>query len=101
MSLTLASGSPRRIELLKMIGIHDFIVVHPETKEQVSDALPPDKAVCEIALAKIDSVLHLCNGDNTIVAADTLVFLDGSPLGKPIGSSDACRMLSALSGRKH
>ena len=101
MSLILASGSPRRRELLAMIGIGDFIVLPPEGGEQIPHGLPPAQTVCEIAYQKAKNVSKKCDICDTIIAADTLVYLDGRPLGKPCGPDDAASMLRELSGRRH
>ena len=101
MSIILASGSPRRRELLRMIGIEDFKIIVDENEELVPPGLPPEQTVCEIAIGKAKNVSRLCDICDTIIAADTLVYLKGQPLGKPDGPDDAKSMLRALSGRKH
>ena len=101
MSIVLASGSPRRSELLRMIGIEDFKVIVDESEELIPHGLSPEQTVCEIAIGKAKNISRSCNKHDTIIAADTLVYLDGQPLGKPNGPDDAESMLRALSGRKH
>ena len=101
MSIILASGSPRRHELLRMIGIEDFRIIVDENEELIPSGLSPEQTVCEIAIGKAKNVSRLCDKCDTIIAADTLVFLDGQPLGKPDGPDEAITMLRALSGRKH
>ena len=101
MGIILASGSPRRFELLKMIGIEDFNVIPATCDELITPGLSPESTVCDIALQKAVNVLSLCNEDDIIIAADTLVYLDGEPLGKPVDTEDAAKMLKVLSGRKH
>ena len=100
MALVLASASPRRRELLEMLGFSDFKVI-PATCEEDFYNLPPESEVAETARAKATDVLLRCSEEDMILAADTLVFLDGEKLGKPDNEKDAERMLSLLSGRSH
>ena len=101
MGLVLASGSPRRSEMLKMIGIHDFRILPDNSDEAIEPGESPEQTVCRLALQKALNVSYLCDLSDTIVAADTLVYLDGVPLAKPSDRADAAIMLRALSGRKH
>ena len=110
MSIILASSSPRRYELFKMIGINDFIVMTDTSAEEIRPGLTPEQAVCDIALQKAKNVFnassagmtdHNITCDDIIIAADTLVYLDNDPLGKPASPDEAVRMLSRLSGRRH
>ena len=100
MGLILASASPRRRELLEMLGFSDFKVI-PATCDEDSYNLPPELEVAETARAKAKDVLARCSDEDMILAADTLVFLDGEKLGKPTDEKDAERMLTRLSGRGH
>jgi len=101
MGIILASASPRRRELLNMIGIGSFKVIPDNSDEIISPGLSPEQLVCEIALNKAKNVSHSVCSDDIIIAADTLVFLDGRPLGKPGSPGDAAVMLRDLSGRRH
>jgi len=101
MNIVLASGSPRRLELLKMIGVADFKVIPDKSEEEIIPGLSPERTVCAIALQKAKNVSLLCGDDDIIIAADTLVYLDGRPLGKPRDPDDAAAMLRDLSGRRH
>jgi len=101
LSIILASGSPRRIELLSMIGIKDFKVIPDTSEEEILPGLSPELTVCRIALNKAKNVSLLCDKDNIIIAADTLVFLDDAAISKPIDKDDAVAILRKLSGRKH
>ena len=101
MNFVLASGSPRRLELLKMIGLENFRVIPDTTDEELPPGLSPGETVCEIALQKAKNVSLSCGRDDLIIAADTLVFLDGQPLGKPDNEQVAAGMLKELSGRRH
>ncbi len=99
--LILASASPRRRELIGAMGIRDFLVRPSDHEGAFDPALPPEKAVEKIALGKARDVAATASAEDIVVAADTLVFLDGKPLGKPKDETDAKRMLTALSGREH
>lgn len=99
--IILASGSPRRRELLEMIGIHDFTVIPDETEEVFASGLTPEQSVCKTALQKAKNVSKLCGKDDLIIAADTEVYLDGMHFGKPKDAKDAEDMLARLSGRSH
>jgi len=101
MKIVLASGSPRRLELLKMIGVENFEVVPDRAEEELYPGLSPEHTVCKIALQKAKNVARTRDGDDLILAADTLVYLDGKPLGKPSDTTHAAEMLRALSGRRH
>ena len=101
MGIVLASGSPRRLELLRMIGIEDFKVVPAQCEEQMPLGLSPEQTVCHIALEKAENVSRLCDIHDTIIAADTLVYLEGRPYSKPESPDEAAAMLKGLSGRRH
>jgi len=101
MNIVLASGSPRRMELLKKIGINDFIVIADTSEEIITPGLSPEEQVIKLSLKKAKNVSASCSKDDIIIAADTLVYLDGEPLGKPESESDAEKMLQQLSGNKH
>jgi len=101
MGVVLASGSPRRLELIKMMGIEDFKVIPDACEELTPSSLPPAQTVCEIALQKAKNVSQSCGSDDLIIAADTLVYLDGRPLGKPDSPASAEAMLKELSGKRH
>lgn len=100
MGIVLASASPRRRELLEMLGVRDFRIVPADTDEELSD-LPPDASVQAIALAKARAVAAGCSLDDLIIAADTLVYLGSEPLGKPKTAPEAEAMLRRLSGVGH
>ena len=99
--IVLASGSPRRQELLRRIGIEDFDVRVPETAETYPAGLDPRQTVEYISREKSDAAAALCAPDEIVITADTMVFLDQQRLGKPAGEADALRMLTALQGRHH
>ena len=99
--IVLASGSPRRQELLRNIGITDFDIRVPETEERYPEGLSPRQIVEYISREKADAAVKLCAADEIVITADTMVFLDDARLGKPADEADALRMLTALQGRHH
>ena len=101
MRIVLASASPRRIELLKKTGIKDFIVIADTSDEIITPGLTPEEQVIALSLKKTQNVAKICNIDDIVIAADTLVYLDDEPLGKPNSELDAKSMLKKLSGRMH
>lgn len=68
--------------------------------EEIASETEPGQMVAQLALQKAETVLSR-HPDGLVVGADTLVFLEGKPLGKPAGKAQAAEMLRALSGRWH
>lgn len=99
MDLILASNSPRRRELLANMGL-SFQAVSPETDERVAGRPSPGRLVTALSERKARAVAAL-EPDSLVIAADTVVYLDGRILGKPKTREDAFSMLRALSGRRH
>jgi septum formation protein len=99
MRLALASASPRRAELLRAAGI-EFDVVPADVDESARPGEAPDVYVRRVAEDKARVVAGRAH-DRLILAADTIVIVDGTMLGKPVDDDDAKRMLSLLSGRTH
>jgi septum formation protein len=97
--LILASASPRRRELLAAAG-YPFEIVTPSVEETLPPHLTVREAVLLNAMRKGSAVAAL-HPAACVVAADTLVALDGRPLAKPADPADARRMLAALAGRSH
>ncbi len=97
--LVLASASPRRQELLRTAG-YSFDVVVPEVEEAHDASLSCDTLTMENAKLKAVAGLSLAP-DALVIGADTLVYLDDQPLGKPRDLSEARTMLRLLSGRSH
>lgn len=95
-SLILASGSPRRRELLAALG-RPFTVVVPEIDETPRPGEKPRAFAERMAEEKAAAV----EGDGIVVAADTIVVLEGKILGKPVDATDARKMLRAFSGLAH
>ncbi len=100
MNLVLASASPRRRELLRMLGFKDFKILPADVDEDIPE-MTPEESVRHIALQKARKTAENCRGNDLIIAADTLVFSDGEALGKPKSASDAQDMLRHLSGAGH
>ena len=101
MSIILASNSPRRRELLAQIGIRDFQILSPDVDEAVEPGLSPARMVEALSLRKARAAAGRAGAEDLIIAADTVVALDGRVLGKPRDQEEAFAMLSALSGREH
>lgn len=102
MDIILASGSPRRSDLMKQVGL-EFRVSTCNTDESYDKSLTPAEIVMELSLRKADAVFdkEMPEKDTVVVAADTIVAMDNEILGKPKDRNDAIRMLKELSGRKH
>ncbi len=94
--VVLASGSPRRRELLDQLGV-SFDVIVPDIDETPFDGEDARAYVRRLASAKAVAV----PADGVVIAADTTVDLGGRILGKPVDADDAAAMLRALSGRTH
>ena len=99
MTLILASTSPRRREILGLLGL-PFEVIAPPFEEQISPTLSIDDEVRGFASGKARTVA-LDHPDAIIIGSDTMISLGGVKLGKPAGLADARRMLQALSGKIH
>jgi septum formation protein len=96
-NLVLASASPRRREILEMLGF-EFEIVPAELEEVHSgDPVRSVKLLAELKAVEIQSF----RPRKTILAADTVVCCDGVSLGKPAGHDEAVEMLGSLSGRQH
>jgi septum formation protein len=103
MTVILGSGSPRRLELLRSLGIEPR-VVSPDIDESVLDGELPVDYVRRLASAKLDAVMKNVGAVNVgaiVIAADTTVDVDGAIFGKPADDAEAVKMLLALSGRRH
>jgi septum formation protein len=100
--LVLASGSPRRKEILQEAGIA-FEVALSTVDESLHDGEPSDQFVRRVAQEKaLDVFARLAKRRNTaVLGADTAVVIDGLVLGKPVDDADAQNMLRLLSGREH
>ena len=97
--IILASQSPRRRELLAREGV-EFRVVVRDTDEVHDASLAPERLCAINAGAKAEAVAREFPQD-TVIGADTLVFIGGEPLGKPASEAEAVSMLLRLQGRTH
>ena len=100
MAFILASGSPRRRELLSMLGI-PFEIQIAQIDETMRPGADPAEEVARICKNKAMAVLPRTAPGDLILAADTIVCIDGKILGKPKTPDEAVRMLRRLSGRTH
>ena len=99
MKFILASNSPRRKQLIQFLGI-DFIVDPSHIQEVIDSSISNEELVMSLAYQKANDVSNRHN-EAYVLGFDTLVVLDGSPLGKPKNRDEAFDMLRALSGKKH
>lgn len=99
MQLILASQSPRRQELLRLIT-PDFMVCPADVDEGLIEGVPLSEEVARLAAAKAQAVAAH-HPEAAVIGSDTLVVCDGQALGKPKDERDAQRMLTCLSGRTH
>jgi septum formation protein len=97
--LVLASGSPRRAQLLAMLGL-TFEVIEPNIDETWREGEPPALHVERLAREKAQRVAAL-RPDALVIACDTIVVVDGELLGKPRDAAEAVEMLMRLRGREH
>lgn len=97
--LILASGSPRRRQLLSLLGL-PFVIKTANVDETQLEGEAPSELVLRVSQAKVSAVRQV-RPDELAIAADTIVVLDGQVLGKPDGPDDATRMLRRLRGRPH
>ena len=97
--LILASGSPRRSELLTLCG-YNFRIIVPDINEILDSSLPLPQAVEDLACQKASAVFSQFP-DQIVLGADTIVTIDGLVLGKPKDPDHAYFMLKQLSGRTH
>ena len=101
MAVILASASPRRRELLEMLGVRKLTVIPARGEERAPEGAPAAEAVEAISRAKALEVAEQCSPGDVIIAADTVVCVDGDILGKPRSEEEARGMLRRLSGRAH
>lgn len=99
MRFVLASGSPRRRELLTQVGI-EFEVMASGVEETVAGSIPKE-VVCELSKQKACDVFSRTVGDVAVIGADTVVSVNDRILGKPHDEESAAGMLFEISGRSH
>ena len=101
MAVILASGSPRRRELMEMLKVSDLKIIPAKGEECPPEGAGPEETVKALARAKCAEVGALAAAEDTVVAADTIVWFDGKIYGKPHSEQEAFEMLTALSGATH
>jgi len=99
MEFILASNSPRRKEILNMLNIK-YIQNVKDTDEKIDNSISSQNNAMSIAYQKAYEIAKIYP-NKTIIAADTIVVVDGKILGKPRDSDDALNMLKLLNGREH
>ncbi|MCW1921451.1 Maf family protein [Luteolibacter arcticus] len=99
MNVILASASPRRRELLSAAGVNFEVVASPA--EEIHDASVPLDELCEKNAELKALAVAEDYPDSAVIGADTLVWIEGEPLGKPRDLDEARMMLRKLSGRSH
>lgn len=101
MKFVLASKSPRRVELLKLVGL-EFTVQPSDIDENLPENLSPEDLVMQLATLKASHIASTTKDSEVyIIGADTIVVHKGDILGKPIDEDDAVSMLKKLSGDSH
>ena len=101
-TIILASGSPRRKELLTRVKM-PLKVIPPSINEDYQPSTPPPELVSRLACMKVEAVMELFKAESPrwVTGVDTVVEIDGRILGKPSGPEEATSMLGLLSGRVH
>ena len=100
MKIILASQSPRRRELLERMGISEFEIIPARGEENIVPGLTPEALVEALSRQKCLEVAAV-HREALVIAADTVVAVEGRGLGKPRSKAEAEEMLSLLSGREH
>jgi septum formation protein len=99
MHILLASTSPRRQELLKLLGL-PFRIVPPTCKDTLTPNLSPSEQTCQLACDKANSVANH-HPQDFVIGSDTIIEIEGKLLGKPEDMQEAETMLRSLRGKCH
>ena len=99
--IILASNSPRRKELLSGLGVEYTVKTMPDVDESYPDGLSGEEIAKHIARGKAEAYRSLIQADELVITADTIVWLDGTVMGKPKDEDEAKDMLMRLSGKTH
>ena len=99
--IILASASPRRRELLAGLDLVFLVKSLPDVDESFPETLAGGEIPLYISKKKADAYLPSMADDELVITADTIVWLDGKALGKPVDEADARRMLHNMSGKTH
>lgn len=97
--IVLASASPRRKELLELMGLAFTII--PSKKEEIITKTVPSEIVEELALQKAQDVAAMLDAETIVIGSDTIVVCGEEVMGKPADEEDAFKMLKKLQGRVH
>jgi len=100
MKLVLSSKSPRRKMLLEQLGL-EFETIPSNADESSIQEENPEKLVRKLAELKADTIARNLQGENLVIGADTIVYLDGKIIGQPRDVDEAKHYLRILSGRTH
>jgi len=101
MNIILASGSPRRRDLLEKLGWNIKIII-PEIDETSLPGESPENLCVRLSVEKAAKIAAMPNNKEfLVIAADTIVVIDGDVLGKPVDEHEGVRMLKRLQGRAH
>ena len=99
--IILASASPRRRELLGGVDVDFEVRVLPDVDESFPESLQGGEIPLHISRKKADAYRAVMGDDELVITADTIVWLDGHALGKPVDEADARRMIRDMSGKTH
>lgn len=97
--IVLASASPRRLELLRQIGVDPEVIV--SHVEEVVTSFVPGEVVMELSRQKAEDVAKSQEAGTLIIGSDTVVAVDGRILGKPCDHKEAEAMIRSIAGRSH
>lgn len=100
MAIILASGSPRRSQILATAGF-EFTVIKPDVEEVFDAAMPVMNVPLFLANMKMEKAMTMTTSNDIVITADTVVILDEQIIGKPLDEQDAFRILRSLSGKMH
>ena len=101
MNIILASASPRRKELMEMLKVPNLKIVPAKGEERPPEHAGPGELVTALSAAKAREVAERCEPEDLVIGADTIVWVDGQPFGKPRDPEEAAAMLRRLSGSEH
>lgn len=99
--IVLASNSPRRKELLSGLGVDYVVKTLSDVDETYPEGLNEEDIAKHIARGKAEAYREVMNDDELVITADTIVWLEGTVMGKPKDEEDAREMLRRLSGKTH
>jgi septum formation protein len=99
--ILLASQSPRRLQLMRELGFSNVTVRPTDSDETIPEGMPVQDAAAFLANKKAEAGRNWLKNDEILLAADTIVILDGVIFGKPTDYEDAFQIIRTLSGRMH